>query len=167
MSRLTQSIHLCFGLPRFLLPGGTISIVFLPTYSWSRLSTWPNHLSRAFLHLSAILSTFSLSLMLLFLTWSLSVWPQYYVTVCQINKIPIPIMDFFSQFFPYVGCTQGWSCLVARAVHVRTVELARIEPTVITVNVFQASMVATVCKVVHFYIAIISYYFLYLVYIYF
>ena len=25
MSRLTQSIHLCFGLPRFLLPGGTIS----------------------------------------------------------------------------------------------------------------------------------------------
>ena len=38
----------------------------------------------------------------------------------------------------------------------RTVELARNEPTVITVNVFQASMVATVCKVDHFYIAIIS-----------
>ena len=31
MSRLTQSIHLCFGLPRFLLTGGTISRVFLPT----------------------------------------------------------------------------------------------------------------------------------------
>ena len=74
MSRLTQSIHLCFSLPRFLLPGGTISSVFLPTYSLSRLFTWPNHLSRAFLHLSAILSTFSLSLMLSFLTWSLSVW---------------------------------------------------------------------------------------------
>ena len=27
MSRLTQSIHLCFGLPRFLLPGVTISSV--------------------------------------------------------------------------------------------------------------------------------------------
>ena len=37
VSRLTQSIHLCFGLPLFLLPGGTISRVFLPTYSWSRL----------------------------------------------------------------------------------------------------------------------------------
>ena len=31
MSRLTQSIQLCFGLHRFLLPGGTISRVFLPT----------------------------------------------------------------------------------------------------------------------------------------
>ena len=76
MSWLTQFIHLCFGLPRFLLPGCTISIVFLPTYSWSRLFTWPNHISRAFLHLSPILSTFSLSLMLSFLTWSLSVWPH-------------------------------------------------------------------------------------------
>ena len=37
MSRLTQSIHLCFGLPRFLLPGGTISRVFLSTYSWYHL----------------------------------------------------------------------------------------------------------------------------------
>ena len=29
--RLTLSIHLCFVLPRFLLPGGTISRVCLPT----------------------------------------------------------------------------------------------------------------------------------------
>ena len=57
MSRFTQFIHLCFCLPRFLLQGGTISRVCLPT--WSRLFTWPNQLSRAFLHLSAILSTFS------------------------------------------------------------------------------------------------------------
>ena len=47
MSRLTQSIHLCFRLPLFLLPGDTISRVFLPTHSWSRLFTWPNHLSLA------------------------------------------------------------------------------------------------------------------------
>ena len=32
VSRLTQSIHLCFGL-LLLLPGGTISRLFLPTYS--------------------------------------------------------------------------------------------------------------------------------------
>ena len=31
MSRLTQSIHLCFGIPPFLLAGGTISRVLLPT----------------------------------------------------------------------------------------------------------------------------------------
>ena len=31
MSRLTHSIHICFGLLRFLLPGATISRVCLPT----------------------------------------------------------------------------------------------------------------------------------------
>ena len=55
---------------------GTISRVFLPTYSWSRLFTWPKHPSLAFLHLSVILSTFSLALVLSFLMWSLSVWPH-------------------------------------------------------------------------------------------
>ena len=63
--RLTQSIHLCFGLPRFLLSGGTISRIFLPTYYWSRLFKWPNHISLAFLHLSVMFSTFS------FFTWEL------------------------------------------------------------------------------------------------
>ena len=48
MCRLTQSIHNCFGLLPFLLPGGTISRVFLPTLSWSRLLACPNHLSIAF-----------------------------------------------------------------------------------------------------------------------
>ena len=42
VSRLTQSIYLCFGLPLLLLlllliPGDTISRAFLPTYSWSHL----------------------------------------------------------------------------------------------------------------------------------
>ena len=53
-----------------------ISRVFLPTYSWSRLLTCPNHLNHAFLHLSAMFSTLSLSLMPTVLTWSLSVWPH-------------------------------------------------------------------------------------------
>ena len=56
ISRLTQSIHLFFGLPRFLLPGGTISRIFLQTYSWCRLLTCPNHLNLAFLHLSVMFS---------------------------------------------------------------------------------------------------------------
>ena len=62
-SRLTQSIHLCFGIPLFLLPGGTISRVFLPTYSWSRLST------------------FSFFVMSSFLTWYISVWPHAHLRV--------------------------------------------------------------------------------------
>ena len=34
-----------FGLPLFLFPGNSISIIFLPTYSWSLLMTCPYHLS--------------------------------------------------------------------------------------------------------------------------
>ena len=81
VSRLTQSTNLCFGRPLFLLPGGTISRVFLPTYSLSRLCTCPNHLSIAFLYLSVIFSTSSLSLMLSFLTWTLIVWPQAHMYI--------------------------------------------------------------------------------------
>ena len=79
MSRLTQSIHLCFGLFAFFSHVGTISRVFLPTYSWSRLLTCPNHPNLAFLLLSVMFSTLtslSLSLMSSFLTWYLSVWPH-------------------------------------------------------------------------------------------
>ena len=64
---LLSSSQFCHGQENKILvlfPGGTISGVFLPTYSWSRLFTCPNHLSLAFLHLSVIFSTFSLSLML-------------------------------------------------------------------------------------------------------
>ena len=75
MSQSTQSIHLCFSLPLFLLPGGTTSRVFRPTYSWSRLFTCPNHLGLAFLHISVIFSTFSLSLELSFLTWCVAKRP--------------------------------------------------------------------------------------------
>ena len=66
MFRLTHSIHLCFGLPlpRRLLPCGTISVVDLPTISWSRLFTCPHHLSLVFLHLHVMFSSFSISLML-------------------------------------------------------------------------------------------------------
>ena len=50
-------------------------------YSWSRLFTWSNHLSLGFLHLSVMFSTFSLSLMSSFLTWSLSVWPHAHLHI--------------------------------------------------------------------------------------
>ena len=100
MSRLTQSIHLCFGLPLFLPPGGTISRVFLPTYSCSRLFSWPNYLSLAFLQLSVLFSTFSLSLMSSFLTRSLGVWPHAHL------HIFISVTSFL-----HVGASD-WQCLL-------------------------------------------------------
>ena len=83
MSRLTQSIHLCFGLPRFLLPGGTISRVCLPTYTVlvSPLYVAKPHESRFPAPLCDTLYTFSLSLMFSFLTWSLSVWPHAHLHI--------------------------------------------------------------------------------------
>ncbi len=94
VSRLTQSIHLCFGLPLFLLPGCTISRVFLPTYSWSRLFAWPNHLNFAFLHISVMFSTFSFSLMTSFLTWSLSVWPHAHLHFCHFQFLHVGASDW-------------------------------------------------------------------------
>ena len=47
MPQLTQSLHLCLGLPLLLLPGGTISRIFLLTYSWSHLFTCLNYFSLA------------------------------------------------------------------------------------------------------------------------
>ena len=40
----TTSKNLIFGLPLFLFPGNSTSIIFLPTYSWYLLMTRPYHL---------------------------------------------------------------------------------------------------------------------------
>ena len=45
ISSFTASKNLLFGLPLLLFPGNSISIIFLPTYSWSLLMTCPYHLS--------------------------------------------------------------------------------------------------------------------------
>ena len=42
---LSLHLKIFFGLPLFLFPGNSISIIFLPTYSWSLLITCPYHLS--------------------------------------------------------------------------------------------------------------------------
>ena len=39
ISSFTTSKNLFFGLPLFLFPGNSISIIFLPTYSWSLFMT--------------------------------------------------------------------------------------------------------------------------------
>ena len=53
--------------------------------------TCPNHLSLAFLHLSVIFSTFSLSLMSSFLTWSLSVWPHVHLHIRTSSFLSFPV----------------------------------------------------------------------------
>ena len=45
ISSFTTSKNLLFGLPLLLFPSNSISIIFLPTYSWSLLMTYPYHLS--------------------------------------------------------------------------------------------------------------------------
>ena len=81
MSRLTQSIYLCFGF--------FFSQVCIPTWSWSLLLTCPNQLRLPFLHLSVMFSTSSLSLMLAFLTRSLSVWPFYINILFSSLSLPL------------------------------------------------------------------------------
>ena len=74
-------------------PGGTISRVFRPTYSWSSLLTCPNHLNLAFLHLSAMFSTLILYLMSSFLTWSLSVWPHAHLHISILSHLNDHLVD--------------------------------------------------------------------------
>ena len=58
-------------------------------YSWACLFTRPNHASLNFLHLSVIFSTSSLSLVLSFLTWSLSVWPHAHLNLCHFQFLHV------------------------------------------------------------------------------
>ena len=98
MSRLTQAIHLCFGLPLFLLPGGTISRVFLLGLVSLRGQTTSVWLSW---HLSVMFSTFILSLMSSFFTWSLSVWPHAHLHI---------FISATSSFFTW-ELYSDWHCL--------------------------------------------------------
>ena len=77
-----SAVHPSLLLSSSLSSPGWYHLQSISSYvTWSRLFTWPNHLNRAFLHLSAILSTFSLSLMFSFLTWSLSMWPHAHLHI--------------------------------------------------------------------------------------
>ena len=71
----TTSKNLLFGLPLFLFPGNSISIIFLPTYSWSLLMTCPYHLSLPSLIFIPNRSTLTILLMCSFLILSFLVTP--------------------------------------------------------------------------------------------
>ena len=63
----TTSKNLLFGLPLFLYPDNSISIIFLPIYSWSLLIICPCHLSLPSLIFILNHSTLTVPLMYLFL----------------------------------------------------------------------------------------------------
>ena len=67
--------NLLFGLPLLLFPGNSISIIFLPTYSWSLLMTCPYHLSLPSLIFISNRSTLTVLLMYSFLILSFLVTP--------------------------------------------------------------------------------------------
>ena len=75
ISSFTTSKNLLFGLPLLLFPGNSISIIFLPTYSWSLLMTCPYHLSLPSLIFIPNCSTLAVLLMWSFLIMSFLVTP--------------------------------------------------------------------------------------------
>ena len=75
ISSFTTSKNLLFGLPLLLFPGNSISIIFLPTYSWSLLMTCPYHLSLPSLIFIPNCSTLTVLLMCSFLILSFLVTP--------------------------------------------------------------------------------------------
>ena len=83
ISSFTASKNLFFGLPLLLFPGNSISIIFLPTYSWSLLMTCPYHLSLPSLIFIPNCSTLTVLLMCSFLI--LSLLCVYIVFVYSLN----------------------------------------------------------------------------------
>ena len=75
ISSFTTSKNLLFGLPLLLFPGNSISIIFLLTYSWSLLMTYPYHLSLPSLIFIPNRSTLTVLLMCSFLILSFLVTP--------------------------------------------------------------------------------------------
>ena len=75
ISSFTTSENLLFGLPLFLFPDNSISIIFLPKYSWSLLMTCPYHLSLFFLIFIPNRSTLTVLLMYSFPILSFLVTP--------------------------------------------------------------------------------------------
>ena len=74
MSQLTQFIYICFGLPHFLLTGGTIFVLFVLPFDVSKppQSCFPAHVLFAILSISLVSS---------FVTMYLSVWPHAHLHI--------------------------------------------------------------------------------------
>ena len=109
------SLHLCFGLPRFLQPPMLRSATFLMYSSSSRRYTWPNHWSLFFLMLTEICFTFTSFLMSSFLTWS-----------CQLTLwMYLSILIYVGSRLASCGCVMGQVSFSYRSVGLIAVLLRR------------------------------------------
>ena len=104
ISSFTTSKNLLFGLPLLLFPGNSISISFLPTYSWSLLMTCPYHLSLPSLIFIPNRSTLTVLLMCSFLILSNTVETGYYDTGYNDNSL-LTTYFCWSRQNSYLLCT--------------------------------------------------------------
>ena len=94
ISSFTISKNLLFGLPLLLFPGNSISIILLPTYSWSLLITCPYHRSLASLIFIPNRFTLTVLLMCSFLILSFLVTP-----IANLNIFISATSIAFTHFF--------------------------------------------------------------------
>ena len=93
ISSFTTSKNLLFGLPLFLFPSNSISIIFLPTYSWSLLMTCPYHLSLPSLIFIPYRSTLMVPLMYSFLILSFLVTLKQTPTFSSLQLPSFPLVS--------------------------------------------------------------------------
>ena len=109
ISSLTTSKNLLFGLPLLLLPDNSISIILLPTYSWSLLMTCPYHLSLPYLIFIPNRSTLTVLLMYSFLILSFLITPianlNIFISVTSISSTYFFVTATVSSPYTIVGLT--------------------------------------------------------------
>ena len=109
ISSFTRSKNLLFGLPLFLFPGNSISIIFLPTYSWSLLMTCPYHLSLLSLIFIPNHSTLTAPLMYSFLILSFLITPianlNIFISATSISYTCFFVTTTISSPYSIVGLT--------------------------------------------------------------
>ena len=105
----TTSKNLLFGLPHFLFPGNSISIIFLPTYSWSFLNTSPYHLSLPSLIFIPNRPTLTVPLMYSFLILSFLITPtvnlNIFISVTSISSTCFFVTATTSSPYTIAGLT--------------------------------------------------------------
>ena len=109
ISSFITSKNLLFGLPLFLFPGNSISIIFLPTYSWSLLITCPYHLSLPSLSFIPNRSTLTVLLMYSFLILSFLVTPianlNIFISATSISSTCFFVTATVSRSYTIAGLT--------------------------------------------------------------
>ena len=109
ISSFTRFKNFFFGLPLFLFHGNSISIIFLPTYSWSLLMTCPYHLSLPSLIFIPNCSTLTVPLMYSFLILSFLVTPianlKIFICATSISSTCFFVTATVSSSYTIVGFT--------------------------------------------------------------